>query len=83
MGAESFIIDLPEELDVKLLDSYSVVGVTSGVSVPAYLIDRLVKKNKIRLSQCATLKRIRLKRIFYFHSQKKWLICVSSHVSKL
>ena len=47
MGAESFIIDLPEELDVKLLDSYSVVGVTSGASVPAYLIDRLVKKIKI------------------------------------
>ena len=47
MGAESFIIDLPEELDVKLLDNYGVVGVTSGASVPAYLIDRLVKKIKI------------------------------------
>ena len=43
MGAESFIVDLPEEIDFSILDDYDVVGVTSGASVPSYLIDRLVQ----------------------------------------
>lgn len=47
MGVESFIIDLPEELDTTLLDQVGVLGVTSGASVPSYLIDRLVQKIKL------------------------------------
>jgi 4-hydroxy-3-methylbut-2-enyl diphosphate reductase len=46
LGVDSFIIDLPEELDVSFLNNRTVVGVTSGASVPSYLIDRLVAKIK-------------------------------------
>ena len=42
-NVDSFIIDLPESLDVNILDQYNQIGVTSGASVPSYLIDRLVK----------------------------------------
>ena len=45
-GVDSFIIDLPEELDYSVLKNYSIVGVTSGASVPDYLITRLVEKIK-------------------------------------
>ena len=47
MGVNSFIIDLPEEFDISVLSSVEIVGVTSGASVPSYLIDRLVKKIKL------------------------------------
>tara|TARA_B100001121_G_scaffold110244_1_gene97077 strand:+ start:15928 stop:16875 length:948 start_codon:yes stop_codon:yes gene_type:complete len=47
MGVDSFIIDLPEELDITQLDQFRVIGVTSGASVPSYLIDRLVQKIKL------------------------------------
>lgn len=46
MGVDSFIIDLPEELSISQLDQVKFLGVTSGASVPAYLIDRLVQKIK-------------------------------------
>jgi len=42
MGVDSFIIDLPEELDLTVLEKFEIVGVTSGASVPSYLMDRLV-----------------------------------------
>ncbi|RAP24729.1 4-hydroxy-3-methylbut-2-enyl diphosphate reductase [Candidatus Marinamargulisbacteria bacterium SCGC AG-343-K17] len=48
MGVESFIIDLPEEIDYSVLNQFESVGVTSGASVPSYLIDRLVKAIKKR-----------------------------------
>ena len=43
MGVDSFIVDLPEEIDFSILDDYDVVGVTSGASVPSYLIERLIE----------------------------------------
>jgi 4-hydroxy-3-methylbut-2-enyl diphosphate reductase len=61
-GVDSFIIDLPEELDVAILEKYTNIGVTSGASVPAYLIDRLVTKIKakypdIQISQNDTVEK--------------------------
>ncbi|MGC6367505.1 MAG: 4-hydroxy-3-methylbut-2-enyl diphosphate reductase [Candidatus Marinamargulisbacteria bacterium] len=45
-NVDSFIIDLPEELDISILEKYKKVGITSGASVPAYLIDRLLDRIK-------------------------------------
>ena len=42
MGADSLIIDLPEELDYSLLDNYEIVGISSGASVPEYIVKKLV-----------------------------------------
>ena len=47
-NVDSFIIDLPEELDISILERYKKVGVTSGASVPSYLIDRLVDRIKAK-----------------------------------
>ena len=48
MGLDSFIVDLPEDIDYSILEKYKIVGATSGASVPSYLIDRLVKSVKKR-----------------------------------
>ncbi|MEK9727211.1 MAG: 4-hydroxy-3-methylbut-2-enyl diphosphate reductase [Candidatus Margulisiibacteriota bacterium] len=45
-NVDSFIIDLPEELDLDILHDYSVIGITSGASVPSYLINRLIERIK-------------------------------------
>ncbi|MGA0242024.1 MAG: 4-hydroxy-3-methylbut-2-enyl diphosphate reductase [Candidatus Marinamargulisbacteria bacterium] len=45
-GVDSFIIDLPEALNMTKLTSYQRVGVTSGASVPSYLIERLLDRIK-------------------------------------
>ena len=46
MGMDSFIVDLPEDIDYSILENYSIVGATSGASVPDYLMDRLVASIK-------------------------------------
>jgi 4-hydroxy-3-methylbut-2-en-1-yl diphosphate reductase len=46
MGADSFIIDLPEEFDLNVLTKYKQVGISSGASVPAYLVNKLVDNIK-------------------------------------
>ena len=45
-GADSFIIDFPEELDVCRLHPYQTIGITSGASVPSYLVNRLLDRIK-------------------------------------
>jgi 4-hydroxy-3-methylbut-2-en-1-yl diphosphate reductase len=47
MGADSFIIDLPEEFDLNVLKKYKEVGISSGASVPAYLVNKLVDNIKV------------------------------------
>ena len=44
MGAESLIIDLPEEFNYELLADYEIFGISSGASVPKYIVNRLVEK---------------------------------------
>ena len=68
-GVDSFIIDLPEELDYSVLKSYSIVGVTSGASVPDYLNTRLVEKIKSIYQELIFQRRCTLKKTFYFLCQ--------------
>ena len=56
-NVDSFIIDFPEELDASILDKYNTIGVTSGASVPAYLIDRLVERIKKKYANISILKK--------------------------
>ena len=56
-NVDSFIIDFPEELDASILDKYNSIGVTSGASVPAYLIDRLVARIKKKYTNISILKK--------------------------
>ena len=56
-NVDSFIIDFPEELDASILDKYTTIGVTSGASVPAYLIDRLVERIKKKYADISILKK--------------------------
>ena len=46
LNVESFIIDLPDELDASILNSFDNIGITSGASVPSYLIERLLERIK-------------------------------------
>ncbi len=45
-GAESYIIDFPEELDVSILRGKERIGISSGASVPRVIVDRLIDKIK-------------------------------------
>ena len=45
-GVTSCIIDKADELDLELLQGKSKVGISSGASVPRYIVDQLVKKIK-------------------------------------
>jgi len=43
-GVESHIIDLADEFDLSLLKGKKILGVSSGASVPAFIVDELVRK---------------------------------------
>jgi len=43
-GIVSYIIDTEEELDLSWLDGKERVGISSGASVPRYIVDRVVEK---------------------------------------
>ena len=45
-GVPSYIVDTVDELDLKLLTGKNKIGISSGASVPRYIVDQLV--NKIR-----------------------------------
>ena len=45
-GVDSIIVDLPEDVAPAIFDAYDRIGITSGASVPYYLIQRLVDKVK-------------------------------------
>ncbi len=44
LGTECVMIDTADELDVVLLDNKQKIGISSGASVPQYLVDALVDK---------------------------------------
>ena len=46
-GIESYIIDMPEELQFAWLDGKKRVGISSGASVPRHIVDALVAKIKM------------------------------------
>lgn len=46
-GVESYIIDRAEEFDVKKLKGKKKVGISSGASVPRWIVDELVDKIKL------------------------------------
>lgn len=41
-GVESYIIDRAREFDIKLLDGKTKIGISSGASVPRWIVDELV-----------------------------------------
>jgi 4-hydroxy-3-methylbut-2-enyl diphosphate reductase len=43
-GTPSYMIDRVEDLDLKLLEGKEKVGISSGASVPRFMVDRLVKR---------------------------------------
>lgn len=43
-GVESHIVDTAEELDVSIFRNKSKVGLSSGASVPRYLLDTIIEK---------------------------------------
>jgi len=45
-GVESFIIDTADEFELSLLNGHKRIGISSGASVPRYLVDELVAKIK-------------------------------------
>jgi len=45
-GVESHIIDTAEELDCNILKNKSKIGLSSGASVPRYLVDEIIGKIK-------------------------------------
>jgi len=46
MGVESFIVDTAAQLDCSMLKGKQRVGLSSGASVPRYLVDEIIKKIK-------------------------------------
>ena len=46
LGVESLIIDLPEDFNMAMLEPYQRVGITSGASVPEYIVNRLAYRIK-------------------------------------
>jgi len=46
MGVTSYIVDTAEELDCSVLKSKLKVGLSSGASVPRYLVDEIIDKIK-------------------------------------
>ena len=55
-GVESIISDLPEDVDETIFQTYERVGVTSGASVPSYLVERLVKRIQLLYPRVAIFK---------------------------
>lgn len=45
-GVESYIVDTAQELDVSILKGKSKIGLSSGASVPRYLVDEIIAKIK-------------------------------------
>lgn len=45
-GIPSYIVDTAEEFDLSLLNGHNRVGISSGASVPRYLVDELIEKIK-------------------------------------
>lgn len=45
-GVESYIIDTPAELDLNWVTGKQKIGISSGASVPRYIVDTLVEKIK-------------------------------------
>lgn len=45
-GVQSYIIDTVDELDLSLLERKSKIGISSGASVPRYIVDHLVERIK-------------------------------------
>ena len=43
-GTPSYIIDSADELDIRLLEGKSKVGISSGASVPRVIVDQLVER---------------------------------------
>lgn len=43
-GIDSYIVDTADELDVTLLKDKKRIGISSGASVPRYLVDEIIKK---------------------------------------
>jgi 4-hydroxy-3-methylbut-2-en-1-yl diphosphate reductase len=46
LGVPSYIIDNAHELDLKLLEGKTRIGLSSGASVPRHLIDEIIEKIK-------------------------------------
>ncbi|MBF0484927.1 MAG: 4-hydroxy-3-methylbut-2-enyl diphosphate reductase [Candidatus Omnitrophica bacterium] len=46
LGVKSIIIDNANELDTKILSEKKCIGVSSGASVPRYLVDEIIAKIK-------------------------------------
>ena len=47
-GVASYIIDRADELDIKILDGKSKIGISSGASVPTCIVDELVDRIKTK-----------------------------------
>jgi 4-hydroxy-3-methylbut-2-enyl diphosphate reductase len=45
-GVSSYIVDTANELDVAILKGKSKIGLSSGASVPRYLVDEIIEKIK-------------------------------------
>ena len=43
-NVKSFIVDTADEFDVSILEGKQKIGLTSGASVPRYIVDEVVKK---------------------------------------
>lgn len=43
-GVPSFIVDTAAELDISILSGKKIIGVSSGASVPRYLVDEIITK---------------------------------------
>lgn len=52
MGVEGCIIDFPEDLTVSNLALYEKIGISSGASVPRYIVDRLIQRIQVVYPDC-------------------------------
>ncbi len=43
-GVKTLLIDKATELDTNILDTKSKIGISSGASVPSYIVDEVIKK---------------------------------------
>ncbi len=50
-GVESYIVDTADELDVSVLKNKNRIGLSSGASVPRYLVDDIINKIKASYPQ--------------------------------
>lgn len=46
LGVTSYIVDTAKELDISMLKGKSRIGLSSGASVPRYLVDEIINKIK-------------------------------------